>query len=152
MGCRGICNRKTVQGLQGSRVEDEGLDGVPPLTAFDNAPTSCYKLYLIDIYEGGIGMVTLIARLPITEGKMDEALEAFKELVPKVAAEEGTVLYSLNVEKANPNTLVVVEQYRDKESLKLHSSTPYLKEFFEKSASFTSGKTEIVIMEEISRA
>lgn len=97
-------------------------------------------------------MVTLIARLPITEGKMNEALEAFKELVPRVAGEEGTVLYSLNVEKTNPNTLVVVEQYRDKESLKFHSSTPYLKEFFEKSASFTSGKTEIVIMEEISRA
>jgi quinol monooxygenase YgiN len=96
-------------------------------------------------------MVTLIARLPIVEGRMDEALAAFKALMPEVAKEEGTVLYSLNVEKGNPNTLVVVEQYRDKESLKFHSSTPYLKEFFEKSASFTSGKTEIVIMEEISR-
>lgn len=96
-------------------------------------------------------MVTLIARLPIIEGKMDEALEAFKELMPRVAGEEGTVLYSLNVEKANPNSLVVVEQYKDKESLKFHSSTPYLKEFFEKSASFTRGKSDVVIMEEISR-
>ncbi len=97
-------------------------------------------------------MVTLIARLPIMEGRMDEALGAFKELMPRVAREEGTALYSLNIEKANPNTLVVVEQYRDKESLKYHSSTPYLKEFFEKSALFTSGKTEVTIMEEISRA
>jgi quinol monooxygenase YgiN len=96
-------------------------------------------------------MVTLIARLPIVEGKMDEALAAFKTLRPEVAKEEGTVLYSLNVEKADPNTLVVVEQYRDKDSLKFHSSTPYLKEFFEKSASFTRGKSEVVIMEEISR-
>ncbi|OPY02289.1 MAG: putative monooxygenase YcnE [Syntrophorhabdus sp. PtaB.Bin184] len=96
-------------------------------------------------------MVTLIARLPIVEGKMDEALAAFKTLMPEVAKEEGTVLYSLNVEKADPNTLVVVEQYRDKDSLKFHSSTPYLKEFFEKSASFTRGKSEVVIMEEISR-
>jgi len=96
-------------------------------------------------------MITLIARLPITEGKMDEALGAFKELMPRVAKEEGTVLYSLNREKASPNTLVVVEQYKDKESLKFHSSTPYLKEFFEKSASFTSGNPEVVVMEELSR-
>ena len=96
-------------------------------------------------------MVTLIARLPIVEGKMDEALAAFKALMSEVAKEGGTVLYSLNVEKANPNTLVVVEQYKDKESLKFHSSTPYLKEFFEKSASFTRGKSDVAIMEEISR-
>ncbi|NLT21675.1 MAG: antibiotic biosynthesis monooxygenase [Syntrophorhabdus sp.] len=96
-------------------------------------------------------MVTLIARLPIVEGKMDEALAAFKALMSEVAKEGGTVLYSLNVEKANPNTLVVVEQYKDKESLKFHSSTPYLKEFFEKSASFTRGKSDVAIMEEIDR-
>ena len=96
-------------------------------------------------------MVTLIARLPIVEGKMDEALAAFKALMSEVAKEGGTVLYSLNVEKADPNTLVVVEQYKDKESLKFHSSTPYLKEFFEKSASFTRGKSDVAIMEEISR-
>jgi len=96
-------------------------------------------------------MVTLIARLPIVEGKMDEALAAFKALMSEVAKEGGTVLYSLNVEKANPNTLVVVEQYKDKESLKFHSSTPYLKEFFEKSASFTRGKSDVASMEEIDR-
>jgi quinol monooxygenase YgiN len=96
-------------------------------------------------------MVTLIARVPIVEGKMDEALAAFKALMSEVAKEGGTVLYSLNVEKANPNTLVVVEQYKDKESLKFHSSTPYLKEFFEKSASFTRGKSDVAIMEEIDR-
>ncbi len=96
-------------------------------------------------------MITLIARLPVVEGRMDEALAAFKVLMPEVAKEEGTVLYSLNTDKADPNTLVIVEQYRDEESLKFHSSTPYLKEFFAKSASFTRGRPEVVIMEEISR-
>jgi quinol monooxygenase YgiN len=96
-------------------------------------------------------MITLIARLPIVEGKMDEALGAFKELMAKVAKEQGTLLYSLNREKANPDTLVVVEQYKDEDSLKFHSSTPYLKEFFTKSVSFTRGKPEVVLMEEISR-
>jgi len=96
-------------------------------------------------------MITLVARLPIVEGKMDEALGAFKELMSRVAEEEGTVLYSLNRQKADPNTLVVVEQYRDEDALKFHSSTSYFKEFFGKSASFSRGKPEVVIMEEISR-
>jgi len=96
-------------------------------------------------------MITVIAKLPIKEGKMEEALGEFKELMSKVAKEEGTVLYSLNKEKSNPNTLVVVEQYKDKDAFNLHSSTPHFKEFFAKSAAFIGGKPEIVLMEEISR-
>jgi quinol monooxygenase YgiN len=44
-------------------------------------------------------MITVIAKLPIKEGKMEEALTEIKELMAKVAKEEGTVLYSLNSEK-----------------------------------------------------
>jgi len=96
-------------------------------------------------------MITVIAKLPIKEGKMEEALGEFKGLMAKVAQEEGTLLYSLNKEKSNPNTLVVVEQYKDKDAFNLHSSTPHFKEFFAKSAAFIGGKPEIVLMEEISR-
>jgi quinol monooxygenase YgiN len=97
-------------------------------------------------------MITVIAKLPIMEGKMEEALGAFKGLMSKIAKEEeGTVLYSLNKEKTNPNTLVVVEQYKDKDAFRFHSSTPYFKEFFAKSASFLGGKPDIAVMEEISR-
>ena len=59
-------------------------------------------------------MITVIAKLPVKEGKMDEAMAAFQVLISKVASEEGTVLYSLNRDKANPDVLVVVEQYKDK--------------------------------------
>ena len=96
-------------------------------------------------------MITVIAKLQITEGKMDEALGELKVLMSKIAKEEGTVLYSLNKEKSNPNILVIVEQYRDKDAFKFHSSTPHMREFFAKSASFLGGKPEIVLMEEISR-
>jgi len=96
-------------------------------------------------------MITVIAKLPIKEGKMEEALAEFKGLMAKVAQEEGTLLYSLNKEKSNPNTLVVVEQYKGKDAFNFHSSTPHFKEFFAKSAAFIGGKPEIVLMEEISR-
>jgi len=96
-------------------------------------------------------MITVIAKLPIKEGKMDEVLAEFKVLMAEVAKEEGTVLYSLNSEKAKPNTLVVVEQYKDKDAFNFHSSTPHFKEFFTKSAALIGENPEIVVMREISR-
>jgi len=96
-------------------------------------------------------MLTVVAKLPIKEGKMDEAVAAFKVLMSKVAAEEGTVLYSLNRDKANPNMLIVVEQYKDKAALDFHSSTPYFKEFFAASAAFIGGRPEMSVMEVIEK-
>ncbi len=96
-------------------------------------------------------MLTIIAKLPVKEGKMEEALAAFKVLISKVASEEGTVLYSLNQDKANPNMLVVVEQYKDKAALEFHSSTPYFKDFFVASGAFIGGKPEMSVMKEIQR-
>jgi quinol monooxygenase YgiN len=97
-------------------------------------------------------MLTVIAKMPIKEGKMDEALKEAQGLVVEVAKEQGTVLYSLNVEKANPNVLVVVEQYTDKDALNFHSSTPHFKEFFTKISALLGGDPEIKIMKEIARA
>ena len=97
-------------------------------------------------------MITVIAKLPIKEGKMEEVLGELKVLMAEVAKEEGTVLYSLNSEKAKPNTLVLVEQYKDKDAFNFHSSTPHFKEFFTKSAAFIGENPEIVVMKEISRA
>ncbi|OPY17431.1 MAG: putative monooxygenase YcnE [Syntrophus sp. PtaB.Bin075] len=96
-------------------------------------------------------MITVIAKLPIMEGKREEALGEFKTLMAKVAKEEGTVLYCLNREKNNPNSLVMVEQYRDEDAFNFHSSTPYFKEFFPRLESWVSGEPEVLILEEISR-
>lgn len=96
-------------------------------------------------------MITVIAKMPIKEGKMDEALKEFQELMTGVAKEEGTVLYSLNVEKAKPNTLVVVEQYKDKEALNFHSSTPHFSNFFAKCGALLDGAPELTVMKEIAR-
>jgi quinol monooxygenase YgiN len=97
-------------------------------------------------------MLTVIAKMPIKEGKMDEAIKEVRGLLVKVAKEQGTVLYSLNVETANPNTLVVVEQYTDQDALNFHSSTPYFKEYFTRASVLLGGAPEIVVMKEIARA
>lgn len=94
-------------------------------------------------------MLTVVAKLPIREGKLDEALSAFKTLIAEVAKEEGTKLYSLNRDPKTPNLLVVVEQYTDKAALDFHSGTPHFKAFFAASAALLGGKPEITVLEEI---
>lgn len=94
-------------------------------------------------------MISVIAKLPIKEGKVEEAIQVFKGLMVQVAKEEGTLSYTLNKSQSNPNTLVVMERYKDKAALDFHSSTPYFKEFFAKRREFISSKPEVTVMEEI---
>ncbi len=94
-------------------------------------------------------MISVIAKIPIKEGKVEEAIQAFKELMVQVAEEEGTLMYTLNRDQSNPNTLVIMERYKDKAALDAHSSTPHLKAFFAKSREFIGGKPEITVLEEI---
>jgi quinol monooxygenase YgiN len=94
-------------------------------------------------------MVALIAKMKIKEGKMDEATELFRELVPKVAEEEGTVGYAVCRDNKNPDLLVVVERYRDREAIQAHSFTPHFKEFSKALGAVLMEKPDINILEEI---
>lgn len=94
-------------------------------------------------------MLSVIAKIPVKEGKVDEAVAAFKELMVKVAGEPGTLLYTMNRAESNPNTLVIMERYRDKAALDAHSSSDYFKAFFASSRAFIGGKPEITVLEEI---
>lgn len=94
-------------------------------------------------------MISVIAKIPIKEGKIEDAILAFKELMVHVAKEEGTVMYTMNQAKSNPNTLVIMERYRDKTALDAHSTSAHFKAFVAKGVSFFGGKPEITVMEEI---
>jgi quinol monooxygenase YgiN len=94
-------------------------------------------------------MLSVIAKIPIKEGKVEEAIRAFKELMVKVAGEQGTLSYTMNRADSSPNTLVIMERYRDKAALDAHSSSDYFKAFFAASRAFIGGKPEITVMEEI---
>jgi quinol monooxygenase YgiN len=94
-------------------------------------------------------MIAVIAKIPVKEEKLNEAIETFKQLIAEVAKEEGTLYYSLNVSKSAPNTLVVMERYKDKEALGIHSSTPHFKAFAAKGAELFSGPPEILILNEL---
>ncbi len=97
-------------------------------------------------------MIAVIARIPVKEEKLNEAVEAFKQLMAEVAKEEGNLYYTLNVSKSDPNTLVVIERYKDKEALAAHSSTPHFKDFSAKGREFFAGKPDILVLNELASA
>ena len=94
-------------------------------------------------------MIGVIAKLSIKEGKTGEAINLIKDLMASVAEEEGTLSYTMNQDKADPNTIVIMERYKDKAALEYHSSSPGFKSFFEKIGGLLAGKPEISVMEEI---
>jgi quinol monooxygenase YgiN len=99
--------------------------------------------------KGGEVMLGLIAHIPVQEGKVDEAIEMFRGLMVHVAEEEGTLSYTLNRSNKDPNTLVVMERYKDKAALDFHSSTPQFKEFSSKLPAVLAGKPEINVLDEV---
>ncbi len=67
-------------------------------------------------------MITLIAKVKVKEGKMEEAVKALKEIVPKIKeAEPGCLVYIPHTVRGEENTIIFYEKYRDQEALKLHS-------------------------------
>lgn len=94
-------------------------------------------------------MIGLIAKIPVQEGKVDEAVAMFKDLMKEVAKEEGTLGYTLNRTKKEPNTLVVMERYKDKAALNAHSATPHFSAFMTSLLALLAGNPEITVMEEI---
>ena len=68
-------------------------------------------------------MITLIATLKIKEGKIEEASNALKEIVPKVkASEPGCLEYKPHTVRGDEKTIIFYEKYIDKDALILHST------------------------------
>ena len=68
-------------------------------------------------------MITLIATLKVKEGKIQEAINALKEIVPKITASEpGCLEYIPHTVRGDEKTIIFYEKYSDKDALKLHSA------------------------------
>ena len=68
-------------------------------------------------------MITIIAKLKVKEGKMEEAIALIKEIAPQIkASEPGCIEYIPHTVRGEENVIMLYEKYRDKEALKTHSS------------------------------
>jgi len=94
-------------------------------------------------------MIAVVAKIPVKPEAKEQAIKDMKALMAKVAGEEGTLHYTLNINQNEPDTLVVIERYKDMAALGVHGSTPYFQEFMEKSMSFAAGPPDIAVLDEI---
>lgn len=93
--------------------------------------------------------ISLIAKIPIQEGKNDEFEAIFKELQAAVVAnEEGNIFYSCN-RTDNPNEYIVLEQYADEAALDAHRNSVHFKEIGGKLGTVIGGRPEITQMQTI---
>lgn len=94
-------------------------------------------------------MISVIAKMVVQDGKAEQTAQMFKELIKKVATEEGTLLYSINRKPSDENTFVVMERYKDKQALGAHSATAHFKEFSAKLGEVLAAKPEIMVLDEL---
>jgi quinol monooxygenase YgiN len=113
---------------------------------------SCKVARSVNGWKGFKCMISVIAKLPLQDGKVDEFNEAFNEMAVGVGTEEGNFLYSLSYSKKDPNTAVIMERYQDKAALGAHSESDHYKAFGARIAGLLAGAPEVVIMNEIAAA
>jgi len=97
-------------------------------------------------------MISIIAKIPLQEGKAKEFTEVFKEMAAAVAKEEGNLLYSLSFASKEPHMAVIMERYKDQRALSAHSQSDHYKAFGSKIRGLVAGRAEITLMEEVAAA
>ena len=93
----------------------------------------------------------VLAKLKAKNGQQGKMEKALRDMVSKVAKEEGTLVYTLHRCQSDPTLFMFYEVYRDDKSLEHHSSTPYFKELFAFLEPILDGEPEIELYDEIAR-
>ena len=93
-------------------------------------------------------MIGAIATIKVIKGKESEFEKVAKKLVNSVNLEEEDNLF-YRLYKKNSNTYIIMEGYKDKESLDYHITTSHYKKYGKAMAEFLDGRPEVVIMDEL---
>ena len=83
-------------------------------------------------------MIHVIATIELADGKRAEFLDKFRQLVPKVRAEQGCLEYGPTIdvateipaqEGARENVATIVEKWENIEALEKHLVAPHMNEY-----------------------
>ncbi len=100
-------------------------------------------------------MICVLAAIEVNEGRRDDFLAIFRQLVPKVLAEEGCIEYGpmIDVETSiarqpelRENVVTVVEKWESIEALETHLMAPHMNEFRRSAEGLVAG-TALQILE-----
>lgn len=70
-------------------------------------------------------------KLTAQPGRRDDLLAALQKMLPVVADEEGTEVYSFHLDRGDENAIWIFELYTDDGALAAHSSTDAMKGLIE---------------------
>lgn len=93
-------------------------------------------------------MITVLATIELAEGRRDEFLAEFQQVVPLVRDEEGCLEYGptidavTGIEKQSPqreNTVVVVEKWESLDALNAHLVAPHMGDYRERVKDLVTG-------------
>ncbi len=91
----------------------------------------------------------VVAKLKAVSGEEDKLEQALKEIIPSVAEEAGTLVYTLHRNKKDPTTFLVYEKYTDGQALQAHSQTPYFKALGAKIKDILDGPMQVELYDEV---
>ena len=91
----------------------------------------------------------VVARLKALEGKEAILETALRNMVKKVASEDGTETYTLHKSGKEPTLFMFYEKYKDADALKRHSATPHFKTLFKTIQPMLAAPPEIEMYEEL---
>lgn len=94
-------------------------------------------------------MVAIVAILKAKSGEEGKMEKALRDVLPKVRAEEGTLVYSLHKKMDDPTTLMVFEKYKGRDAYDDHCTAPYVKDMLDIVMPLLDGDPSLEMYEEI---
>jgi len=88
-------------------------------------------------------MITIIAKSIVKKEMKEQFKEKAAELVDLSNKEEGCISYNLYENMENNNIMAFIEEWKDKEAIRLHNNTEHFKTIVPELAKFREGKPEI---------
>jgi len=88
-------------------------------------------------------MISVIAKIPCQPGTRDDLVAAFRDYFPQVEGEEGTLVYAISTDNADPDVVWVYELYPSDDALAAHSGSDAFKAFGGALAGLLAGAPEL---------
>lgn len=85
----------------------------------------------------------LIVKRLVKEGKSEELIKVYEQLIAPTRKEDGCISYSLYQDESNPRLFALMEEWRDAEALNRHMQTEHFKTLVPKLNELTEVKYDM---------
>lgn len=90
-------------------------------------------------------MVKVVAKKHVNEGKVEEVVKLYEELVIASRREEGCIKYELYQDEQDSSILAVIEEWESRKALDKHMNSEHFTRIVPMIAELTSKKSDINI-------